>query len=903
MEPDLFGETIVPRDLTRDTPRDVPSDLPRVAERKPEMEPEPETEPSPDPTRPPRSVRAEVRQVVRPESRPRAHAVDERTDAWDRVDALLRGDAGEGAPRSAPASAPRPEPSRPAPAPAARPAPGRSPRPSAPPELEGYRFRRRIGGGGSSDVYLYQQLTPERPVAIKVLRRGVDPALLDRELRMMGLAPATVTAALHHTGETAEGRRFAVLEYVADSLADRIARGDRDRTVRHALALAHGLGTAVAVLHEAGIVHLDIKPANVLIRADGSIVLTDFGSAAHVADSPTGRSHGYSPDWASPEAASERAILTERADIFSFTATLRALMPGDASEDDPRIPPRLRALLRRGLAYHPQERPASMRDVLDELSAIRQALLPDPELPTGTDVGAGAGPGADVDRLIDRTWARVQQFTAAEEWAEALPPLDQVVELLRESGGDPVRLINPLIAQGMVRARLGWADAAEHPLREARQLADDAADAETRRKTAFELGRVAALRNRHREAVPHFDTALDDLPSASGRTTVELERALSVRELGRYDEAADVIDRVRRTTPELFARATYELGVTYLRMRGRQARARSLFRAAANAYRRAGDRAGDLQCQFELARASVALGRLEEAVETYSGIRRAIDVRALPERTAECELRLGELLTRLGRLGDARTHLDAARARYQDLESARGEADADLRLAVLEGMEGRRDAAEHRFVKAFTVFRGLGLRADAATCEIERAQMWARAALRRTGAAAGRMRHRAADIAIPAALALDAGRYELNRSADRQSWSHNVVQDTRNAAFRLAFEAGDDRLVADLVLDARSVGTYAVAAPGEETGESPDAGTAPSAGGAVSGVPPIDPEDAPQHALAASATWRILGGDGIRLGLAPLVIAPRGDFALRAAIAAAKSRFGVGVRSGTSIEA
>lgn len=767
---------------------------------------------------------------------------------------------------------------------------GESTAPPPPPLIDGYRFVRRIGGGGSSDVHLYRQLSPPRPVAIKVLRRGIDARILEDEVRITSSIAHPGIAHTLHSGRTADGRPYAVFDHAGVPLSERARRGSL--SARETVAIGIELGGILAAVHDHGILHGDIKPANVLSsEKNGSLTLIDFGSAATIASEPLARSVGYSVPWAPPEALSPTGRRSTRSDVYSFAATLLTLLTGQSPRPTmlhPQqqlaraiVPDAVRQILHPALADDPADRPARMEELVDALMGIAEMLPNDADQPRAGGLSREA-----------ELWQRSQELLAASEWAEALVALDELVDL-RSARGEPLPLAAARLAQGRARARLGWFDAADEALREAaRHWVSDTIytnDSSVR----WEQALLSAARNRHREAVHRFDDLLGLLSENDPqRPGIDVDRALSVRELGRFDESIAALSAARsrfsaRREWATVARIDFELALTYRRMRGHERDARECLTKAERAYRRLGDSVGELRCQFESALTLVAIGRLSEAVDAYRGIRRAIDPVALADRAAECDLLTGDLLVRLGRLTEARTALESALALSRRIDDRRGVADAERRLAVVDGLEGHRDTADRRFGRAFALYMDLALVADAARSEIDRADMWARAATRREGIAAQRLRHRAADIAIPAALALDAGRYELQGTTDRLAWSANVAQEARITAFRLAFEVGDERLLADLVLDARSVGTYSVADPG--------------------GAPlPVDEEqesfeDGMALALAASTAWRIVGDHGIRLGAAPAVIAPRGDFALRAALASAKARFGVGVRSRNSI--
>src|SRR5437868_3008446 len=146
-----------------------------------------------------------------------------------------------------------------------------------------YRLEARIGAGGMSTVYRALDETLQRQVAIKLMNREVasDSDQLERFRR-----EARAVAQLSHpyivnvidAGED-EGRPYIVFEYVeGETLKDRIRRMGRlpvAEAVGYAVEIARALGYA----HQRHIVHRDVKPQHVLIDAEGSAKVTDFGIA------------------------------------------------------------------------------------------------------------------------------------------------------------------------------------------------------------------------------------------------------------------------------------------------------------------------------------------------------------------------------------------------------------------------------------------------------------------------------------------------------------------------------------------------------------------------------------------------------------------------------------------------
>ncbi|RMG15253.1 MAG: serine/threonine protein kinase [Planctomycetota bacterium] len=208
------------------------------------------------------------------------------------------------------------------------------------PRLRGGRYRlvRLIGRGGSGAVYLARDPDGRR-VALKVLSAGAGPEELLRLAREARLAARLDHPALVRVEGLGvqEGRPFLVMEYVpGGTLQARLARGplppERARSI--ACALARGLHHA----HERGVLHRDVKPANVLLDRDGAPRLTDFGLARPLQRRlPQGRGLTLTregdllgtPSYMAPEQAlGESGRVDRRTDVYGLGATLYAMLTG-----------------------------------------------------------------------------------------------------------------------------------------------------------------------------------------------------------------------------------------------------------------------------------------------------------------------------------------------------------------------------------------------------------------------------------------------------------------------------------------------------------------------------------------------------------------------------------------------
>ena len=203
------------------------------------------------------------------------------------------------------------------------------------PAIAGYEILGELGRGGMGVVYRARQVRLNRPCALKMILAGAHAGA---EAAARFLAEAEAVARLqhpnivqiHHIGE-ADGLPFFELEYVAGGSLDRRLDGT-PWPARRAAELVEPLARGVAEAHRQGIVHRDLKPGNVLLAADGTPKITDFGLAKSLAaDSGLTRTDSImgSPSYMAPEQAEGKTKqVGPLADVYALGAILYELLTG-----------------------------------------------------------------------------------------------------------------------------------------------------------------------------------------------------------------------------------------------------------------------------------------------------------------------------------------------------------------------------------------------------------------------------------------------------------------------------------------------------------------------------------------------------------------------------------------------
>lgn len=267
------------------------------------------------------------------------------------------------------------------------------------PSVPDFVVLKELGRGGMGVVYEARQISLDRVVALKLLPLGtVDRAAAQRFAR-----EAATAASLQHpsivpiyaTGEAPGALWYAMRRIDGESLAQLIARHPTGIAWQRVVEIGIVAAEALKYAHQQGIVHRDVKPANLLEDSGGQIWLTDFGVARRDVDVTATLSQAIcgTPRYMSPEQMAGRGELVDyRTDLYSLGATLYELATGRAVVQgttplevldeirhgepvtpraiNPRLPRALEVVLLKCLEKSPRDRYATAADLLSDLKAL-----------------------------------------------------------------------------------------------------------------------------------------------------------------------------------------------------------------------------------------------------------------------------------------------------------------------------------------------------------------------------------------------------------------------------------------------------------------------------------------------------------------------------------------------------
>ncbi len=304
-----------------------------------------------------------------------------------------------------------------------------------------YRIRRRLASGGMGEVTLAEDTILGRSVALKRLRSAGDRDALVR-LRREALVGASLShpnlVSVYDVWEEADGDLVIVMEYVeGETLRDAIASNGA-MPAHRALQILAGVAAALDAVHEQGVVHRDVKPANILLGRDGRVKLADLGIAA-VEDNTRITTSGEVVGtfrYMAPEQL-EGGRSSPAMDVYGLAAVAFEALSGKKARGEPnplalvhaiatQPPPDLRAqvadapaaaavVLQRGMSADPARRPRSASELVGRLRAAFEPETTEAEAVAAIAAAAAARPRAPI--VVRPTSERGRRRPGALVWA------------------------------------------------------------------------------------------------------------------------------------------------------------------------------------------------------------------------------------------------------------------------------------------------------------------------------------------------------------------------------------------------------------------------------------------------------------------------------------------------------
>jgi serine/threonine-protein kinase len=331
-----------------------------------------------------------------------------------------------------------------------------------------YRIEGRLGAGGMAEVFRGFDTVLNRQVAIKILapQYARDASFVDRFRR-----EAQAAARLNHPNVVAvydsgsdDGTHFIVMEFVEGrTLADFLAKGGKLAPAK-ATEIAERIADALQAAHTQGVIHRDVKSANVMVTREGTVKVMDFGIARMAEGDNVTQTAAVlgTASYLSPEQAQGRPV-DARSDIYSLGVVLYEMLTGGVpfvgdtavavaykhvqenpplpSTKNPEVTPALDAVVMRAMAKNPANRYPTAEEFRQDLERVRrgEAVQATPLLP----------PGGEATQVISRSQTQVMPAGGAEErktnpWLVALI----VFLILLAIGGALYLVANALLSGG-----------------------------------------------------------------------------------------------------------------------------------------------------------------------------------------------------------------------------------------------------------------------------------------------------------------------------------------------------------------------------------------------------------------------------------------------------------------------
>jgi serine/threonine-protein kinase len=291
--------------------------------------------------------------------------------------------------------------------------------------LGDFRLLRRLGAGGMGQVYLAEQISLSRNVALKTLRPDLiaaHPEAMERfrlEAKAVARANHANIVQVYTHGE-ADGIWYIALEYVEGRNLREYLAPKGPPEVLLALSILRQVAAALQRAGELGIVHRDIKPENILLTRKGEVKVADFGlSRCLTGEQPVNLTQSGvtmgTPLYMSPEQV-EGKPLDPRTDIYSLGVTCYHMLAGQPpfrgetafevalqhvrkepvplSQVRPDLPEGLCAIVHKMMAKDPAQRYQTARDLLKDIGRLRESLSGQTGAVAPVSIAMDAGPGS-----------------------------------------------------------------------------------------------------------------------------------------------------------------------------------------------------------------------------------------------------------------------------------------------------------------------------------------------------------------------------------------------------------------------------------------------------------------------------------------------------------------------------
>jgi serine/threonine protein kinase len=297
-------------------------------------------------------------------------------------------------------------------------------------EIKGqYKVVEHIGRGGMADVWSARDTRLNRMVAIKTIAHGLSPdtdpvSLFQREAQTIAQLEHPHILPIYDFGEY-QGQLYIVMRFVTGgSLEDLLNRGALP--ANEVLRIGEAIAQALDYAHTNNVIHLDLKPPNILLDSHNTPYLADFGLATVVDREGRARNPGAGTLlYMAPEQLTAD-VLDNRADIYSFSVMLYHMLTGQLpfdsqtalalrqlqfqeelpdidriSED---LPAAITSVLRRGTALHTEDRPSKLKELMDDL---RDSLMgAGGEMVYAAGYEGGFGDEGDYDAALEGEFVR-----------------------------------------------------------------------------------------------------------------------------------------------------------------------------------------------------------------------------------------------------------------------------------------------------------------------------------------------------------------------------------------------------------------------------------------------------------------------------------------------------------------